>query len=174
MAPVVLVPQRMVRDRIRPTGRSTCLPLFRLVDRRHQPCLTESWSCETNIYTRSTRQVVLDLLSITLEIAQPINRSCIGTNAYFRVPHAIELGLALVIFILFLGMEEMRRGRDFSVVMVVVVVSVVAVGVNVYYTGGFSDFNDLDTCCRGHRSEQHLPLNFLAVGPGLQDIRKKL
>ena len=103
MAPVVLVPQRMVRDRIHRTGRSTCLPLFRLVDRRHQPCLTESWSCETNIYTRSTRQVVLDLLSITLEIAQPINRSRIGTYAHFRVPHAIELGLALVILYFFLG-----------------------------------------------------------------------
>ena len=37
-----------------------------------------------------------------------------------------------------------------------------------------TDFNDLDICCQGHHSEQHFPLNFLAVGFGLRDIHKKL
>lgn len=48
-------------------------------------CLTESWSCETNIYTRSTRQAVLDQLSITLEIARPSTyRGTIATRVFGR------------------------------------------------------------------------------------------
>lgn len=30
-----------------------------IVEWRHQPCLRDMWSCETNTYTRNTRQGVL-------------------------------------------------------------------------------------------------------------------
>ena len=34
--------------------------------------------------------------------------------------------------------------------------------------------DDLHICCQNHHSEQHFPLNFVAVGFGLRNIRKKL